>query len=71
MSTNQHQPTDAEMRLLTLFRQIEDENIREIIADVVAIERKHRTSSRKNFPLRDVRTVIDRVAHIQESQSSP
>lgn len=66
MSTSQHKPTDAEMRLLTLFLQIEDEDVREIIADVVSIERQHRSSSRKNFPIKDVRNVIDRVASLQE-----
>lgn len=69
MSTHQHNPTDAEKRMINLFLQIEDEDIREIIADVVAIERKHRTSSRKNFPIRDVKNVIDRVARMQESKS--
>lgn len=69
MSTNQHKPTDAEMRLIELFFQIEDKDIQEIIADVVRIERQHRTGSRQNFPLRDVRNVIDRVARFQESKT--
>jgi hypothetical protein len=69
MVASQRQPTDAEMRLITLFREIEDEDIRDIIASVVAIERQHRTGSRKNFPIRDVRNVIDRVARFQESKS--
>lgn len=63
------QPTDAEKRLITLFREIEDGDVREIIASVVAIERQHRTGSRRNFPMKDVRNVIDRVAHFQESKS--
>lgn len=58
------------MRMVKLFLQIEDEDLREIIADIVAIERRHRTSKGKNFPLRDVRNVIDRIARMQESQSS-
>lgn len=69
MSSSQRQPTDAEMRLVKLFREIEDEDIREIIASVVAIERQHRTGSRKNFPMKDVRNVIDRVARLQESRA--
>lgn len=69
MVASQRQPTDAEMRMIMLFRQTEDEDIREIIASVVAIERQHRTGSRKNFPIRDVRSVIDRVARLQESTS--
>lgn len=67
MTTDQQKPTDAEMRMINLFLQIEDKDIQEIIADVVRIERQHRTSSRQNFPLRDVRHVIDRVARLQES----
>lgn len=67
MSADQQKPTDAEMRLIKLFLEIEDKDVREIIADVVGIERQHRTGSRQNFPLRDVRNVIDRVARFQES----
>jgi hypothetical protein len=69
MNATQQQPTDAEMRLVKLFREIEDENVREIIASIVAIERQHRTGSRKNFPMKDVRNVIDRVARFQESKT--
>lgn len=69
MSASQHRPTDAEMRLMTLFLQIEDEDVREIIADVVNIERQYRSSSRKNFPIKDVRNIIDRVARLQEVNS--
>lgn len=60
--------TRSLQRLLDLFSQIEDEDIREIIADVVLIESKHRSSSKKNFPWKDVRTVIDRVALFQEER---
>lgn len=69
MSTDQQQPTDAEKRLIKLFLQIEDKDIQEMIADVVKIERQHRTGSRQNFPFRDVRNVIDRVARFQESKT--
>ena len=70
MSTSHRQPTDAEKRLIILFQQIEDEGIRDIIADVVTIERQYRTGSRRNFPIREVRTAIDRVARVQENMSS-
>lgn len=69
MSTDQQQPTDAEKRLIKLFLQIEDKDIQEMIADVVKIERQHRTGSRQNFPLRDVRNVVDRIARLQESNT--
>lgn len=61
--------TKSLQRLLDLFKQIEDENVREIIADVVMIESKHRSSSKKNFPWKDVRNVIDREARFQEEGS--
>lgn len=70
MPTDQQKPTDAEMRMIKLFLQIEDKDIQEIIADVVSIERQHRTGSRQNFPLRDVRNVIDKVARLQESNNA-
>jgi phosphatidylserine decarboxylase len=70
VSTDQQKPTDAEMRMIKLFLQIEDKDIQEIIADVVRIERQHRTGSRQNFPLKDVRNVVDRVARFQESNMS-
>ena len=66
MTQQEPKVTKPLQRLLTLFNQIDDENIREIIADVVMIERKHRSSSRLNFPISDVRNVIDRVARLQE-----
>lgn len=53
-------------RLLNLFATIEDENIREIIADTVVIESRYRSSSRKNFPWKDVRSIVDRVASLSE-----
>ena len=58
--------TKSLQRLIALFSQIEDEDIREIIADIVMIESKHRSSSRLNFPISDVRNVVDRVARLQE-----
>lgn len=70
MSAKKHKPTNVEMRLINLFMQIEDEDVREIIADVVKIERQYRSSSRKNFPIREVRSVIDRVARLAEQQQS-
>jgi hypothetical protein len=55
-------------RLLDLFTKIEDENIREIIADIVIIENRHRSSSKKNFPWKDIRDVVDRVALLEENK---
>ena len=66
MTRKRPQPTKSLQRLLNLFAKIEDEDIREIISEVVFIESKHRSSSAKNFPMREVRNVIDNTARLQE-----
>lgn len=58
--------TKSHERLLKLFSEVEDEDIREIMAEVVSIEGKHRSSSAKNFPIRLVRDAVDSVARLQE-----
>jgi|GEM_PF-5284310 len=60
--------TQSMQRLLNLFEQIEDEDIRNIIAETVFLESKHRSSSQKNFPIREVRNVVDTVARLREGQ---
>lgn len=58
--------TKAQERLMKIFSEVEDEDIREIMAEVVSIEAKHRSSSAKNFPTRLVRDAVDSVARLQE-----
>jgi len=58
--------TKSQERLMKLFSEIEDEDIREIMANVVLIESKHRSSSAKNFPIRLVRDAVDSIARLQE-----
>ena len=58
--------TKSHKRLLKLFSEVEDEDIREIMAEVVSIEGKHRSSSARNFPIRLVRDAVDSVARLQE-----
>lgn len=58
--------TKSLQRLLDLFNKIEDEDTREIISSVVLIESRYRSSSAKNFPMKEVRDVIDRVARLQD-----
>lgn len=53
-------------RIKNLFSKIDDKDLKRIIAEVVMIERKNRTSSRERFPWKDVRTVIDAVARAIE-----
>lgn len=55
-------------RLLDLFKQIEDENIKMIIAEAVMLESKNRSSSRKNFPMQDLRNIIDANARLYENE---
>jgi hypothetical protein len=54
-------------RLLQLFQQIEDNDVRIIIAEAVILESKHRSSSMKNFPIRDLRDIVDSTARIREA----
>jgi len=58
--------TRSQHRLVKLFNEIEDEDIREILSEVVSLESKHRSSSAKNFPIRRVRDAVDSVARLQE-----
>ncbi len=58
--------TKAQKRLLQLLRDIEDENIREIIIEVINIEIPNRSSH--NFPIRKVRDAVDSVARLQENE---
>ncbi len=53
-------------RLKNLFSKIKDKELKQIIAEVVNIERNNRTSSRENFPRQKVRDVIDSIARLQE-----
>jgi len=66
MPRRELKPTKSQERLMKLFREVEDEDIREIMANVVSIEAKHRSSSAQNFPIRQVRDAVDSVARLQE-----
>jgi len=55
-------------RILNLFRNIKDKNLQRIIADVVTLEMKNRTSSRDNFPKQKLRDIIDSTARLIESK---
>lgn len=58
--------TKTQKRLLALFNDIEDEDIRAIIADVLGVEAANRSAH--NFPIRKVREIVDSVARKQESE---
>ncbi len=64
MSRRRLKLTKSQERLMQLFSEIEDEDVREIMGDVVFIERKYRSA--RNFPVRLVRDAIDKVARLQE-----
>lgn len=55
-------------RLLDLFQQIEDEDVRSIIAEAVYLESRHRSSSMRNFPIRELRDTVDSVARLHEAK---
>jgi hypothetical protein len=59
--------TQTEQRLLRYFSSIEDESIKEIIIDVLNIEKTNRYS--KHFPVQEIRDAIDRVAKLIETQN--
>ncbi len=69
MPRRRPKPTKSQQRLLKLFREVEDEDIREIMTEVVLIEAKHRSSSAKHFPKRLVKDAVDTVARLQEKPS--
>lgn len=53
-------------RLLQLFEEIEDRDMREIMIDVIALESRHRSLGKTRFPLQKVEDIIDRVARLRE-----
>jgi hypothetical protein len=55
-------------RLSNLFSKIINENLRNIIADVIQLEKQHRMSSRDNFPKQEIRDIIDREARLIERE---
>ena len=59
--------TKTQKRLLRLFKNIKEEDIREIIIEVIGIESSNRSSH--NFPIRKVREVVDDFARLQESET--
>lgn len=65
MSSRKPKLTGSQKRLLKLFKQVEDEDVREIMTEVVVLEGKYRSG---NFPVRKVRDVVDVVARLQESK---
>jgi hypothetical protein len=58
--------TKTQKRMLQLFNDIKDEDLREIIIEVINIEIPNRSSH--NFPIRKVRDAVDSVARLQESK---
>lgn len=57
-------------RLLNLFKNIDDKDAQEIIANVVLIEQQNRTGSKENFPKQKVRDVIDAIARKKEMDNN-
>lgn len=64
MLQRRREPTKIQLRLLKLIREVEDEDIKEIMIDVLGLEGMHRSA--KNFPTRKVKDIVDRVARLQD-----
>ncbi len=56
--------TKNQERLLRLFQNIDDNNVKEIIIETINIEVT--IYAGHNFPIREVRNKIDSVARLQE-----
>jgi hypothetical protein len=59
------QLTKTQKRLVRLFKNVQDENIREIINEVIVIESANRSTH--NFPIRKIREVVEDAAKLQEN----
>ncbi|HLO18329.1 MAG TPA: hypothetical protein VK206_26085 [Anaerolineales bacterium] len=55
-------------KLALLFSSIEDDSIRKIISDVIALEHEYRSSSSISFPRKKLEDIIDSEAHFIELQ---
>lgn len=59
-------PTKFQKRMLSLFEQIDDPDLKEVMANVVMLESRYRSSSAERFPLREIRDIVDAAARRQE-----
>jgi len=64
MATRRPKLTKSQKRLINLFKEVDDEDLQEIMLEVVFLEGKYRSG---NFPTRKVRDIVDAVAKLQES----
>jgi len=67
MSSRKPEMTRSQKKLLNLFKEVEDEDLQEIMIEIVFLEGKHRSG---NFPIRKAYDVVDAVAKLQESRSA-
>lgn len=68
MAKSSQDLTQIQKKLVELLQQIEDENIQEIIKQVIPLENRYRSSAQ--FPIRDVREIINSIAHRIEIEPS-
>lgn len=61
-------PLPKSKKLLKLFSQIDDESIKEIIAQVISVENEFRYSSATNFSRRKIEDIIDDEANLIEKK---
>ncbi len=54
----------SRQKIINLFSQIQDDSLRTIVSEVVALENEYRPPS--NFPIRKVEAIIDNEAILVE-----
>jgi len=64
--SNVRKLTKSEERLLAYFRGIEDDTTRDLLIDVIVIERAHRSSTK--FPIKRIREKVDSYARYIEKE---
>lgn len=57
-------------RLAELFKNVKNQNIKIIIAEVVGLEKTYRVGDRDNFPKQKIRDIIDSEARLIERGKS-
>lgn len=61
-------PTQYQKRLLDQIQSVQDENLQELISECIWLEFKHK--SEFNFPMRNVKDLIEKYADLLEGEGS-
>jgi len=63
MSRTKKQHKVATDRIQGLVGKIKDKKIRNVVEEVIAVEISYRSSSRRNFPMQQLRDIVE--AHVK------